>query len=162
MSEIDAPSSATYPSSSADFDNHALILDREDQIDHYVANALKQMTWKEQENVYYEQHGVSEGIQEKPEMVNQCLEEMEARLCQLKGKITESAEAFRLAESQSREYVSNRNFCIKCLRAESFDSSKAAGRIICYFDFKRLLFGEEKLCKDITIKDLNEDDIKAH
>jgi hypothetical protein len=147
--------------SSADLDTSETILEKkEDQIDNYVANALKQMTLEDRENVYYGQHGVSEAIEEEPQMVTLRLKEMEAHLSRLKERRSGvPSEAFRLAESQSPEYVNDHEFRLQFLRTDSFNARKAAVRMIRYFDFKRLLFGDEKLCKDISMQDLTEDDM---
>ena len=45
------------------------------------------------------------------------------------------------------------------LRAESFDPCNAASRMVRFFDEKCELFGADKLTKDITLEDLDPDDI---
>jgi hypothetical protein len=49
---------------------------------------------------------------------------------------------------------------------DRFDAKKAAGRVTRYLDWKLSLFGEEKLCKAITLGDLKKEDltilIKGH
>jgi hypothetical protein len=55
--------------------------------------------------------------------------------------------------------VKDRVLRLKFLRAESFIAKQAADRMIRFFDIKLFLFGKDKLCKDITIKDLDYDDM---
>ena len=47
------------------------------------------------------------------------------------------------------------------LRAERYNSKAAAARMVRFFSFKEMLFGEEKLVKDIHLEDLNESDLMA-
>ena len=49
-----------------------------------------------------------------------------------------------------------------CLRADDFDSSQAASRLVSFFTFKLRLFGPTKLCQDISLMDLNQEtDLQA-
>eukprot|EP00581_Thalassiosira_minuscula_P002144 CAMPEP_0183741506 /NCGR_PEP_ID=MMETSP0737-20130205/62279_1 /TAXON_ID=385413 /ORGANISM="Thalassiosira miniscula, Strain CCMP1093" /LENGTH=367 /DNA_ID=CAMNT_0025976853 /DNA_START=284 /DNA_END=1387 /DNA_ORIENTATION=+ len=59
----------------------------------------------------------------------------------------------------SPEYVMNRSFCLKFLRAEQFDARLAAVRMALHFEEKLILFGEEKLTREIMLSDLDKDDI---
>jgi hypothetical protein len=137
------------------------IEETEDQIDTFVADALQHMTMEEREHISFEQHGVSDKITEDPEMVAQRLEEMETHLQKLKGKRGVPSSAFELAESKSPSYCKDSTFRLKFLRSERFHAKKAAGRIIRFFDFKRMLFGDDKICKAITMEDLEPDDVVA-
>jgi hypothetical protein len=47
------------------------------------------------------------------------------------------------------------------LRAEEYDTRKAARRIVAFFEAKRKLFGDEKLTNTITLDDLDMDDQEA-
>jgi hypothetical protein len=47
------------------------------------------------------------------------------------------------------------------LRAENFDSQLAAKRMLRFFEQKLELFGPDKLCKDITLRDLNIEDMQC-
>ena len=46
------------------------------------------------------------------------------------------------------------------LRSDEFEADKAAARMVTYFENKRLLFGEEKLVKKLTVDDLTPDDLE--
>ena len=52
----------------------------------------------------------------------------------------------------------DRSFKLMFLHSEWFDPTKAAHRMIKYFDSKRVLFGDSKLVKLITLDDLEEND----
>jgi hypothetical protein len=131
---------------------------KEDKIDTYIANALNQLTMKERDHVYHELHGVSDVIEETPQFVAEHVEALGKELYLLKER-HKKASAYLLAESISLDYVNNRALRLKFLRAESFDVGKAAERMMRFFDLKLYLFGKDKLCKDITMKDLDSDDI---
>jgi hypothetical protein len=124
-----------------------------------IALALGQLSLEEREKASYDMHGVSDEIPEEPEFVAKKLSETRAALLQLKSKPNASTLALRLAETINPGYVNNRKFLLGFLRADSFDTKKAAGRITRYLDWKLELFGEVKLCKDITLDDLQKDDL---
>ncbi|KAL3930740.1 MAG: hypothetical protein SGBAC_011632 [Bacillariaceae sp.] len=66
-----------------------------------------------------------------------------------------------MAEEMSPHYVQDQTLRMKFLRSEKFDVQKSAERMIRFFDCKLYFFGEQKLCKDITLHDLDKDDLKA-
>jgi hypothetical protein len=47
------------------------------------------------------------------------------------------------------------------LRADCFRAHDAASRMMKHFDCKKDFFGEEKLCRDITLEDFNKHDLKC-
>jgi hypothetical protein len=65
--------------------------------------------------------------------------------------------ALKTAERMSADYV--RGLRLTFLRADNYDTKKAANRMIRYFEEKRNLFGEGKLTKHITLEDLDADDL---
>jgi hypothetical protein len=130
----------------------------EDRSDDYIANALNQMSLKERDEVYCDLHGVAKDIVEDPEFVGRKLEELQLHVDQISPS---NSKAFRLVELQSPSFVNNRKIRLRFLRAEAFDSRKAATRMMRFFDFKLVLFGEDRLCRDITYFDLNDEDQTA-
>ena len=66
-------------------------------------------------------------------------------------------DAYKLARRQNPKYIDNYLFKIDFLRAEHYESDKAARRIIRYLGEKRELFGDEKLTRVIYFKDLGDD-----
>ena len=132
----------------------------EDKVDSFIAEALGKLSMQDREQVYNEQHGVSDVIDENPQFVSDQLEAFSTELSALKNTHSKS-EAIKLAESISHQYVEDRALRLKFLRAESFVASAAAERFLRFFDIKLFLFGKDKLCKDITTKDLNYDDMRT-
>ncbi|KAL3930742.1 MAG: hypothetical protein SGBAC_011634, partial [Bacillariaceae sp.] len=135
-------------------------LSSDDKIDSLIANALNQLSLDEREALYYEMHGVDEIIKETPELVETSLDQLEIELERIRYTHPKSS-AYTLAEEISPAYVQDQTLRIKFLRSEKFDVKKTAERIIRFFDCKLHFFGEEKLCKDITLQDLDKDDLKA-
>jgi hypothetical protein len=133
----------------------------QNQSDTLIANALKQMSLKERERVIHEMHGVADVVDEEPGFMAQCLQELLEELVNLKSNSNLPSAAINLAELTDPGFVNNPKFLLKFLRADRNDPRKAAGRMIRYFDWKLSLFGESKLCKDITFDDLDEDDVKT-
>lgn len=66
-------------------------------------------------------------------------------------------EAYRLARHQNTNYVTHPSFTIGFLRAERYNTEKAAYRMFTYLKIKLDLFGAAKLTQDILIDDLGED-----
>jgi hypothetical protein len=70
-------------------------------------------------------------------------------------------EAYDLATELSPSYVYSKTFRTMFLRATEGDCKKAAKRFVRHFSTKKRLFGEKKLVKDITLSDLDENDMEA-
>jgi hypothetical protein len=138
--------------------NPNLILGDVQQNDKMIAHALGQMSLKEREKVYHDMHGVADEIHEEPTFVAERLQEMRDELFTLKSQ--PSGWALQLAESIDPNYVNNRKFLLVFLRCEGFVAIKAAGRMTRNLEWKFSLFGASKLCKDIELADLPEEDVK--
>ena len=59
----------------------------------------------------------------------------------------------------NREYVLDKKFRLKFLRAEKFDAALAASRLVLHFEEKLELFGEDLLGREIQLSDLDQDDL---
>ena len=122
--------------------------------DAMIAEDLNQMSLEERERAIFDVHGVSDAVAETEEMVVRSLAEFEDNIARIRNK-----EAYHIAELQNEAYVANRNLRLKFLRSANFDVSFSAKKMVRYLDIKRELFGSEKLTKNITLHDLNKDDI---
>lgn len=120
-----------------------------------LANELNAMSVQERERVYHDIHGVSEVIKEEPQFIEKSLALLEEEI----QKISErEREAYKQALSQNAEYVTDRKFRLKFLRADSFCPKAAAARLVTFLDKKSNLFGIDKLTKDIQLSDLSASD----
>jgi hypothetical protein len=122
--------------------------------DALLARGLNRLSMQEREQVLYDVHGVAEAIDEQPDFVNTCLSQLDTELDKIKGKA-----AYEQALLFDPQYVRNLNFRLQVLRANRFDATEAAVRMVRYFQTKLELFGTEKLVKDIRIADLSSDDV---
>lgn len=128
----------------------------------YIADALKNMSLEERDEVYHEVHGVADVIDETPELLRDSFESLRKELSRLSAASTSSfvsCDAFRAAEKQDPGFVHSTRMYKIFLRAERFDVPKAAVRMIRYFEFKRKAFGEQQLCKEIQQDMLSADEL---
>ena len=123
-----------------------------------LAQELSRLSMKERDEVLYDIHGVADSQVEDKESVKKCLEDLEDALasthCSQKVSYTE-------ARDLDESYVTNEGFLLMFLRACSFDVKAASARVLSFFEVKKNLFGPEKLTKEITYDDLDEDDIQC-
>mmetsp|Transcript_31696 Transcript_31696/g.76737 ORF Transcript_31696/g.76737 Transcript_31696/m.76737 type:complete len:352 (-) Transcript_31696:564-1619(-) len=64
-----------------------------------------------------------------------------------------------MARGMDPGYVSARAFRVMFLRGTRYDAEAAAEQMLKFFEMKHQLFGKSKLVKDITLDDLDENDI---
>jgi hypothetical protein len=126
----------------------------DDQIDSYIAKALTQLSMQERDEVYHQLHGVDDVIEETPEFVSQKLRAFDTELIKVHVR-HKKGEAIQMAQSMDQDYVSDPGLRLKFLRADSFNVEKAVDRMVRFFDIKLYLFGKDKLCLDITMKELS-------
>lgn len=124
--------------------------------DAVLAKELNELSIQEREKAYEDVHGVSKEFEETPELIEQSLADFEVEIKKTKKKSAHD-KAFFL----NSKYARNREFRVMFLRADNFDVKKAAKRIILHFESKLELFGANKLVKDITLDDLDEDDMEV-
>ena len=89
-------------------------------------------------------------------MISTALSNLEVEL-----QLWTSKEAYEAKKSMNPDYVSDKKFQLKFLRADRFDAKQAALRLVRHFQAKLELFGKSKLVKDIVQDDLDRDDMEA-
>ena len=135
--EVDCPTTSphNFPSS--------------EEINRHLAQTLNQLQLQEREGALHDVHGVSEVIDESPELIDRKLDELQSEIDHYRNK-----GAYLEAKKQSPTFVSSRKFLLLFLRAEKYDSKKAAARIARHFQLKLDIFGKEKLARDILLSDI--------
>ena len=126
-----------------------------------LARHMLNLSLQEREKAYEDIHGISpnSGTEfEAPDFLQQCLDAFEIQLQKKKDSMKNKTSAYELAEQQNMEYVSNRDFRLMFLRADEFRIDDAVSRFFNFFEFKKLCFGPEKLCKNIQYSDLDDID----
>ena len=73
----------------------------------------------------------------------------------------EAGSVYDIAERMDPTYDNARAFRIMFLRANRYDVKASANQMLLFFELKQQLFGHDKLAKDITIHDLDEDNLEA-
>ncbi|CAJ1965189.1 unnamed protein product [Cylindrotheca closterium] len=99
-------------------------------------------------------HGVADEVKLNENTINDLLLRLEMHLNRMK-----KGTAFESAQRQDPSYVSNRELQLAFLRAKRFEPKGAAEKLINHFKYKRDLFGEGSLVRDITAQDLGQDDL---
>jgi hypothetical protein len=124
-------------------------------LDAVLANELNELSLKEREKVYYDIHGVSEGVEETPEYIRKSLQEIEVEISKIHPK---AAYVSAKEQSENPGYVSNPKFLLKFLRADNFNCKNAAERVVGFLDEKLRLFGPARLARELHINDIDEED----
>jgi hypothetical protein len=115
-----------------------------------LANEFTDLSVKEREKALHDIHGVTDLAEEDPAVLVNALVQLDIELDRIINK-----RAYDMAKAQRPEYVRNRRFLLKFLRAENSNARNAAARIVRSFESKLELFGKDKLTKDITMNDLD-------
>ncbi|CAJ1932762.1 unnamed protein product [Cylindrotheca closterium] len=124
-------------------------------MDSLIAHALTSLSFDERQRQQEVLHGVATEIPENAQMLSEAFETLHCHL----EKIKRVGSSYQMAESLDVSYVSDKAFRLMFLRGNRFDAKAAADQMIRFFDMKHQLFGRDKLTKDITIEDLDEDDL---
>ena len=128
----------------------------DDETDAILAKELHDLSLQERERVFEEIHGVVDDVHNKdPSNMDRLLEELDGEIRKIKQK-----SAYERAVFLSPRYVRDVGFRRKFLRADGFDVTKAAKRMVNYYEHKAELFGEDKLVKKITLDDFDDDDME--
>jgi hypothetical protein len=133
----------------------------DEEIEKGVAATFGQLSFEERHHALHDIHGVAEPMEETQHLVATSLAKLE---CEIQLMISNNnnnnnKSAYEIALSKSPEYVTAHDFRMKFLRAEQFDVTKAARRLIYHFEKKLELFGEEVLGREVRWSDLSNEDI---
>lgn len=118
----------------------------------FQSSDLNKLTREEREEGLYDLHGVAEAIQEEPSFVQKSLDQLQEQLTRIKLR-----PAYDKVLFLNPHYVMSRNFRLLFLRADRFDTAKAARRLVDHFELKLELFGYECLGRPITMENLDND-----
>jgi hypothetical protein len=127
-------------------------------IDAEIAKEMNELSVQERERVYEDIHGVAEVPNETLELVVTSLAALDRAILKIsKPKRRILDRAFFLKPSLRDD----NEFKLMFLRADSYDATKAAKRMVKFFEVKSRLFGDEKLVKRITLEDLDGKDVEV-
>jgi hypothetical protein len=120
-----------------------------------LCSKLNQLSLEERTQAIHELHGVADIEAETAEMLTTKLREM-TLFADSFGE-TERTVAYRKVLKMDKAYV-NDKIKLLCLRADYYNSEKAATRMMSFFSFKQRLFGDDKLARDIVLDDFTSED----
>lgn len=124
------------------------------EIDDLLSEALNGLSFEERQEQQEILHGVAARIAEEANFIEDLLHELDAHLEDIKKN-----SVYGIAEHMDPSYVRARKFRVMFLRATRYDARASANRMLAFFEMKHQLFGSKKLVKDITLDDLDDDDI---
>ena len=122
------------------------------EAENLVVRELNTLSFHEQKRATEDIHCVPDEDEEKPQVVEICLTQMEEEIQRNKTYV------YEMAEKQCKEFVTDRDFRLMFLRAEFFNVKAATRRFMKFLQQKLIYFGQEKLTKDIEWSDLNQED----
>ncbi|CAJ1945261.1 unnamed protein product [Cylindrotheca closterium] len=127
-----------------------------EEVDTLLSEALNGLTFEERQMHQEVVHGVEDKIAEEEIFIKTRLKELDETLLLIKA-----GSNYQAAKTMNREYVTARSLRLMFLRANRYDSKAAAHQMLSFFDAKQRLFGMDKLAKDITVEDLDDDDLEC-
>ena len=138
----------------------------EEDVGAIISGALNSMSLQEREKATFDIHGVSDLIEETPELIKRSLEEFDDILIQHQkshmGTLEQqqSESAYMRALRQNPEVFQSDSFRLKFLRAEQFRVQGATNRMLRHFEEKEGLWGTDRLGQDITQDDFDAQEIE--
>jgi len=124
-----------------------------DHLDEVIVQGMTHLSFEELQRVQEELHGVPAIIQKEEEELDTLLESFKYHCGRLKR-----GTAYEIAESVDKNYVCDRNFQLMFIRSNRYDPKASAEQAMRFLEMKMKLFGKDKVAKDITLSDLDDDD----
>lgn len=124
------------------------------QTDHFLASEMNKLSVEERSNALNDLHCVGEELKETPEMVEQALVEFEQVVQEEKTNV------YEMAIQQNQSFVQEPSFRLTFLRSNLYDVRQSVRKMMNLLRYKALYFGNDKIGRDITLDDLNEDDME--
>eukprot|EP00980_Cylindrotheca_fusiformis_P026058 scaffold15301_cov142-Cylindrotheca_fusiformis.AAC.7 len=124
-----------------------------ESLDRHLSASMGKLSLKDRETALEEVHGIVKNDREDVAFLQSKLQAMEECLSSIKrGTVYEKAEAI------DPYFVSSREIRLLFLRGNRYDPQAGAEQLIKHFDRKFSLFGSEKLTRNITLYDLDDND----
>ena len=124
------------------------------QIEDILSSELSKLSVKERSEAYDDVHCVGDELQETPEMVQRSLLEFEQAIPRYRNT------AYELACKQNKAYIEDPSFRLRFLRAQMHNVDKAVAQMMKFLKYKGEFFGEDKIASEITLDDLDEEDME--
>lgn len=120
----------------------------------FLAAEMNKLSFQERNKALEDVHCVGQELNEDPGLVALQLQAFQKEVDVLRPK----TRVYQSAEKINAEYVTNRSFRLRFLRANRYDVKKAVNQMMKFLHCKEVYFGKERLCKEIDLSDLTEED----
>eukprot|EP00934_Nitzschia_sp_Nitz4_P000376 Nitzschia sp. Nitz4//scaffold90_size81538//76870//80378//NITZ4_005330-RA/size81538-augustus-gene-0.13-mRNA-1//1//CDS//3329560044//376//frame0 len=131
-----------------------------------ISKALESLSLEERDRVYDDIHGVDARAEEaealeSPGFLESQLKSFEMELQDIKSRQSGSPElhALEAAEQQDLAFVQNPLLRLPFLRTNDWKAKEAASCFVKYLDLKLILFGPSLLTRQVTIRDLTQEEV---
>ncbi len=153
---------STQTNTEETYGGHTSLTMQFDETELLLAREFSSLSLQERNKVIESIHGVDDIVKETPHLIVKKLRDFQKALDKLllsnaeQSNITVATrKAYEEAQRQSKTYVQSRSFRLMFLRAESFEPSLAAQRMLIHLEEKLSRFGPQALTRPLTIKDLS-------
>lgn len=126
---------------------------QDNDLDAVLIQGMKDLSFDELQREQEEMHGICNDFKEETDVMNGLISSLEEHLDRIK-----KGTAYEIAEEINPAYATRRDIFVIFLRGNRYEPKPAAKQMIKYFDLKQELFGTESLGREITTKDLTEED----
>ncbi|KAL3909637.1 MAG: hypothetical protein SGILL_008008 [Bacillariaceae sp.] len=135
----------------------AVQLPKPSEMDALLTNELNQLSLNDREKAMEEIHGVHARDVERAEEethLQQSLDQLQVQLDMILDN--DLRQGYDAAVALNSTYIFQRKFRLMFIRAEQYDASKAAIRLLSFLNFMRELFGDCALMRPIRLDDLSD------
>mmetsp|Transcript_6792 Transcript_6792/g.15860 ORF Transcript_6792/g.15860 Transcript_6792/m.15860 type:complete len:218 (-) Transcript_6792:837-1490(-) len=119
----------------------------------FLASEMSKLSVQERSKALDDLHCVGEELKETPEMIEASLAEFDRVLRERNEPI------YNLAASQNRSYVEDPAFRLRFLGTNLHNVKQSVNQMIGFLSQKEKYFGRDKIARDITLDDLDAEDI---
>lgn len=127
------------------------------KMEELLASSLKTLSLQERTEAFDDVHCVGDELKETPQKMKQALEDFDAGV----QKESHKHSVYETAVQQNRAFVEDDSFRLKFLRANFYNVDKSVHQMMRFLKLKETYFGIDKVAKEITLDDLNEEDMEV-
>ncbi|CAJ1955761.1 unnamed protein product [Cylindrotheca closterium] len=146
--ETDQTPQITLNRQAANHDEQSVIKPTEEML----ASELNKLSLQERAEAFDDIHCVGEELKETPAMIQKSLADFEETVKKERNIF------YEIAMTQNRAYVEDHSIRLKFLRANMHNVGKSVRQMMNFLKEKATYFGNDKIAREITLDDLNEED----
>jgi hypothetical protein len=127
-----------------------------DAVEGLLASELSGLSLSERDKGMFDVHGISNVIEETPELIERSLDDLEKEIRKIKKKV-----AYENAKKMNSSFESDPEFQIMFLRSELFNCKNAAKILSLHFEKKAEIFGSGEIVgRDVCSSDMGPENLK--